>query len=153
MKNYKILITTFDVIATALLIAGIFLSQYENENYYNINIIKRNVTIHIANNILKGKLFQFDTYFVSNPNYTTFPSLNITESNCNYFPSLKIYNYSNFDEIDCRLDIDDYCRDLRYILLITTLISIPFLVLSKYCEFMRNFESVAKVKGINIYHY
>jgi len=139
LESYKKNITAFDLIGIVFIFAGIFLAQYENEHYYFSNVDSRNITIHVVNNILRNEVTNFATYF---GNYT-----NLTEQDCNYFPRIKVYNFSNFEEVGCSIIIDEYSSTLRLTLLITSLISIPFLILSKYYEYKRNHEYKNKIKG------
>jgi len=67
MQTYKKLIQVFDVITSIIIFSGIFLSQYENENYYYVNLQNRNIIIHVINNFLNGITTDFKTYF---ENYT-----------------------------------------------------------------------------------
>ena len=135
----KTLIRALDVIASIFIISGMFIAQFENENYFDINKSIRNVTLKVVNRAIKGKSTNFTNYF---KNYT-----NLTEADCNYFANQK-YDKLNYTLINCPLNIDDYSMHLRIALLVTSIISILFLSLSKYYEFKVDYEYKKKLKGI-----
>ena len=138
LKHYKYLMKAFDIIATTFIISGIIFSQLDNENYYNINIIQRNITLYLIHHSLNGDIIDFSSTF--SKNYT-----NLTSNDCNYFPETK-YNKTNYREIGCPLEIDDYCMVLRTLLLSTSLLSFLLLFISKYLEFKRDYEFKRSVK-------
>lgn len=122
--NYKIIIKWLDIIASVLIILGCILSQIENEKYYQENKQDRIECIRLIS----------DIYFnITNP----LDSYNISKLNDDNFRN-KI-NLTDYKSIPVAILISDFCNNLRYLVLILTLISIPLIIISRYIEYRRDY--------------
>jgi len=122
--NYKILIKWLDIITSVLIILGCIISQVENENNYNYNLNNRILSINLISDIYYNTTKPIEEY-----NLTMF----LNEK------SIKKVNFSDYTSVSINIEINENCNNLRYIILVTTLISVPLIIVSRYIEYRRDY--------------
>jgi len=106
---YKTVIKWLDIITSLLLLSGIFISQIEQANYYEINKEKRTVAIHVVNCILNKN---FSTY---NPQ--------VVDSVLNYPDFLSSIDKNDISSVKINLTIDEFSSTCRSYILFSNIIS------------------------------
>ncbi len=125
-----------DIIACIFACIGTLLSQIENEISYSANLNNRINIVKLCTHLSN---FQWN---ISNIEYDNFKLDYLNKEN---FYSLKIKKCSH---IPFQLKIPKECEILRYFILITTLLIIPFLISSSYFDILRETE-MKKISDIN----
>lgn len=118
------LIKWLDIIASALIILGCILSQIENEtNYYN-NLHDRVESVHLISDIYFNTTKPLEEYNVSKLFDAEFT---------------KAVNFSDYSSVPVVMEISEYCNQLRYTVLFTSLVSIGLIAISRYIEYRREY--------------
>lgn len=126
IQNYKILIKWLDIIASVLIILGCVLSQLENETNYNNNLTDRVESVRLIS----------DVYFNTTKNIEEY---NISKLNNNVEEFIKNINFSDYLSVPVILQISEYCNNLRYVILFTSIVAIGLIIISRYIEYRREY--------------
>jgi hypothetical protein len=106
---YKTVIKWLDIITSLLLLSGIFISQMEQANYYEINKEKRIVAIKVVNCIL-------------NKNFSTYNSQEV-DSVLNYPDFLSRIDKNDYTSVKIDMSIDELSSTCRSYILFSNIIS------------------------------
>jgi len=129
-----------DILTCIFACIGTLLSQIENEISYSENLNNRINIVKLCTQLSK---FEWN---ISKIEYDKFK---LDYLNREKFYSLKIKQCS---QIPFQLKIPNECESLRYLILITTLLTIPFLISSSYLDILREIEmkKISDIKSIKI---
>ncbi len=129
-----------DIFACIFACIGTLLSQIENEISYSENLNNRINIVKLCTQLSK---FEWN---ISNIEYDNFK---LDYLNKEKFYSLKIKKCS---QIPFQIKIPKECEILRYLILLSTLLTIPFLISSSYFDILRETEmkKISDIKSIKI---
>lgn len=106
---YKFVVKWLDVITTVLLAISTLTAQIENLHFYDLNLKKRQAAITVVKCILSNNFSTYNaTYIDQVMNQTDY---------------LSTINTTDYHSVYVNLDIDKYSEQLRYFIVIMTLIS------------------------------
>ena len=120
----KILIKWLDIIASILIILGCILAQMENGSNYKNNLYDRVETINLISDIYLNTtkpLKEYNSTKFSEPEF------------------VKKINYSDYSSVPIVLEISEYCNNLRFVILLTSLVSVGLVFISRYIEYRREY--------------
>jgi hypothetical protein len=133
LKRY---IKLVDLFASIMIISGYILSLIEHENYYFDNLNERVGAIKLIKdldsvkaNISKLNLSNYEVSFLKN---STLDS------------SLDFTDYYN---LPISLQISEFCEEIRIYICILTFLSIPFIIMGRYLDFIREKLYIEKFTG------
>jgi len=135
--NYKILIKWLDIIASFLIILGCFISQVENEENYYYNLQNRVQSVKLISDVYHNETKKIDEY----------KFITLMEEKF-----AKQINYSDYSTIPVILEVNQKCNNLRLIILLTTFVSVPLIIYSRYIEFKRENLYKLNSESKEIYH-
>ena len=131
-KKLKLRIITKynEIILCVLAIIGVILSQIENEDFYNNNKSNRIGVIKLITALDK--------------NEWNISKINITDYNISYIidNSIDISNidFSNVNNIPLNMIISTKGKILRIIILITSILCLPFIIIGNYLDYLNQYH-------------
>jgi hypothetical protein len=126
--EFKIIIKWMDIIASILIIIGCFLAQVENERFYYDNLSDRSEVMRLMMNLHHKRV--------------EVKNLNLSDYNVSYFSNQTIVeqvNFTDYFNIPINLNISSYCSIMRILIFISTVGSIPLIVVGRYIEYLREY--------------
>ena len=132
-KDYKIfqlknLIKLFDILICLFSSVGIILAQIENEDYYNNNIQDRSAVVRLIRTIKE--------------NDDSLTNIDISSFNLSYYNDTELMstiNFTDYKNIPIPMRISHKGKVLRFIIMITTLISVPLIIASNFFDYIREY--------------
>ena len=132
-KDYKIfqlknLIKLFDILLCLFSSVGIILAQIENEDYYNNNIQDRSAVVRLIRTIKE--------------NDDSLTNIDISSFNLSYYNDTELMstiNFTDYKNIPIPMRISQKGKVLRFIIMITTLISVPLIIASNFFDYIREY--------------
>jgi hypothetical protein len=134
IQQYKVIIKWLDIFASIMIIAGCVISQIENEIYYYENIYDRVEVVKLIENlkIKHGDINKID----------------LKKFNISYIPQkIPNLNFTDFESLPIPLPISNFCSNLRFIICIMTIASLPLIVFGRYLEFIREYIYIYKIES------
>lgn len=136
----KRIIKLVDLLASIMIISGYILSLLEHENYYFDNLTERVGGIKLMldlqsaeGNVSQLNLSNYELSFLKNSTLTS---------------SISFTDYFN---IPISLQISQMCQEFRIYISILTFLSIPFIIMGRYLDFIREKLYIEKFTGIIFY--
>jgi hypothetical protein len=131
-KKLKLRIITKynEIILCVLAIIGVILSQIENEDFYNNNKSNRIGVIKLITALDKNE------WNISKINITDYNISYIIDNNIN----ISNIDFSNVNNIPLNMIISSKGKILRIIILITSILCLPFIIIGNYLDYLNQYH-------------
>jgi hypothetical protein len=132
----KNIIKIMDVFVSIMIIAGCIISQMEYEDYFFSNLTDRTQTLLLISDL-----------HYNNGNLSAIDLKNYNISYLSNETFVKLLNFSDYENLPIPMPISQLGEKLRFIILALTFLSLPFIVLGRYIEFIRDYVYIKKFEG------